>query len=191
LSPPKRPSGRKSGSKSKRPAKSGHAKVTDWRALVVSTDDAGSIIKVSGERVRQLTKAGWIKKSGSNAYRIGDVLDGYLAYRDDLEQKAAADTPQARLAATKRRAIEQRMAREDGQLIETDDVFAVVADILGTFRSELAGIPAAATRDLDARLAIEGALNGAIDRCRDRFQQAERDLRAGREVLVESEETGA
>lgn len=114
-----------------------------------------------------------------------------MAYRDDLEQKAAADTPQARLAATKRRAIEQRMAREDGQLIETDDVFAVVADILGTFRSELAGIPAAATRDLDARLAIEGALNGAIDRCRDRFQQAERDLRAGREVLVESEETGA
>lgn len=162
-----------------------------WRALIVSTDDAGAIIKVTGERVRQLTKAGWIRKSGNNAYRIGDVLDGYLAYRDDIERKAAADTPQSRLAASRRREIEQRMAREDGKLIPIEEVQAGITDILGAYRAELSGVAAASTRDLDTRIAIESNLNGAIERCRARFEAMESDLRAGREVVLDGEEADA
>jgi hypothetical protein len=177
--------------KSKASANAATSPPLDWRDIRLTTDEAGAAVKMSGERVRQLTKAGWIKKSGSNAYRIGDVLDGYLAYRDDLEQKAAADTPQARLAATKRQAIEQRMAREDGRLVPIEEVAAGITDILGTYRSELSGVPAASTRDPEVRSAIESNLNGAIERCRARFQAMEGDLRAGREVKLDGDEADA
>lgn len=181
----------KSKPKAKKPEKSAEKRLSDWRSLEVSTDEAGAIIKVSGERVRQLTKGGWIRQHARNTYRIGDVIDGYLAYRDDLERKALADTAQSRLAKRREAEIKQRMDREEGRLVPIEEVQSGVTQIMGALRFELSGVPAASSRDLDVRASIEGHLNAAIERCRAGFEKMEGDLRAGREVVVDGEEADA
>jgi hypothetical protein len=66
-------------------------------------------------------------------------------------------------------------------------VNAAVADILGTYRSELNGTAAASTRDLALRAEIQRHLDGAIDRCRERFERAERNLARGADPLEDEE----
>lgn len=162
-----------------------------WRDIRLTTDEAGAAVKLGGERIRQLTKANWIKRVGFNEYRLGDVIDGVLAYRDDLARQATADSEQARLARVRRGEIEQRMARERGDLVPIEAVTAAHSEIIGAFCAELSGVPAASTRDLAQRAEIEGHLNAAIERCRARLSGAEGDLRTGRDPLVDAEDTDA
>lgn len=177
--------------KPKKPVAPAISQGVAWRDIRLTTDEAGAAVKMTGERVRQLTKANWIKRTGFNEYRLGDVIDGVMAYRDDLATQATADSEQARLAASRRAEIEQRMAREDGRLVPIEAVDAAIDQIVGTFRSELSGVAAASTRDLHLRQAIDENLNAAIERCRKSLRGAEDDLRAGREVLMEDEEADA
>lgn len=160
----------------------------DWRDIRISTDEAGALVKLGAERIRQLAKASWIKRVGFNEYRIGDVLDGFLAYRDDLAKQSTSDSEQVRLARIRRKEIEQRMARERGELVLIEAVEEAHAEIISILCAELAGVPAASTRDLDLRVAIEGKLNAAIERCRSRLSGAEGDLRACREPFVDAED---
>jgi hypothetical protein len=141
--------------------------------------------------LRQLERQGWFAKVGRNQYDPIEVLKGQVRFLQDDSRRSSKSATASALQEARSREIEQRIAREDGKLIPIEDVHAVVTDILGTFRAELSGVAAAATRDLAVRDTIEGQLNGAIDRCRQRFEQAGADLQAGREVLVDGEETTA
>jgi hypothetical protein len=87
------------------------------------------------------------------------------------------------------RALEIRMRREReaGNLIEMRTVETIFADVWGAFRSELAGVPAAATRDLSLRADIETRLNDALDRARGRFEKSSASLRAGRDLDMAGE----
>lgn len=177
--------------KAKKPVAVVVSAAVGWRDIRMTTDEAGAAVKMTGERIRQLTKANWIKRVGFNEYRLGDVIDGVMAYRDDLASQVTADSEQSRLARVRRAEIEQRMAREDGKMVPIEEVAAGITDILGAYRFELSGVAAASTRDLDVRAAIESNLNGAIERCRGRFEAMEGDLRAGREVKLDGDETDA
>ncbi len=158
--------------------------LSNWRDLTVSTDEAGEIIKKSGERVRQLTKAGFIRKAGRDQYRIGDVLDGYLAYQEDALRRAAADTPATKLAASRRREIELRIARDEGRVVDIEDVQAFVVELFGGVVAEFRGLAAASTRDLAVRKTIEEQLNGTFARCQKRIDQLGADMRAGKGIVL-------
>lgn len=165
--------------KAKKPANPKVSTAPNWRAIVLTTDEAGAAVKIGGERIRQLTKAGWIRKSGQNSYLLGNVIDGFLAYRDDLSAKAAADTEQSRLAKSRRAEIELRIAREKGQLTETAEAVAFVDEALGTLKSEFDGMPARVTRDLEFRNKIEAEIDDAFRRAAERAKQAADVLASG------------
>jgi len=179
------------GKRKKKTVKSARSAVPSWRDVLLTTDEAGAAVKIGGERIRQRTKEGWINKVDHNSYRLGEVIDGELRYREDQLRKAEADTESSRLAASKRRLVDLRIAQEENRLVEAEDVQTLVTEIVGGFVSELRGVPAGATRDHAVREAIEEVLNGAIDRCRARFEKLGADLRSGRGIVLEEQEGDA
>ena len=145
----------------------------------------------TAHRLRQLEREGWFEKAGRDTYDPVVVLQGYIRFLQDDSRRSSKTAEQSRVQSARAREIELRNAREEGRLFDADDVETVFADILGTFRSELSGVPAASTRDLALRANIEKHLNAAVDRCRDRFTKASETLRAGGEVGVDAEDADA
>ncbi len=62
-----------------------------------------------------------------------------------------ADDGMGRIRAAKAQEIENRVAKERGELILVEDVEFCVAGIINAFCGELAGVAAASTRDLPQR----------------------------------------
>jgi hypothetical protein len=175
------------GTASKKPAKSRVVSSSNWRDVLLTTDEAGAAVKMTGERVRQLTKEGWIRKGGPNSYRLGDVIDGILAYREDQAKKIDADSEQSKLAASRRREIDLRIAREQNKLIEITEVIEATDDVFGVFCSELRSLPAATTRDLTVRAEIERVLTATMQRCSEKIESRRTDLHAGRGIVHDDE----
>ena len=115
----------------------------------------------------------------------------YIRYLRDARASNTKTAAATRVQDARAREIELRMAKDAGTLYAAEDVEAAIADILGTYRSELTGVPAASTRDLTVRATIEKHLNDAIERARASFEKLRDDLRSGREVSLEGEVTDA
>jgi phage terminase Nu1 subunit (DNA packaging protein) len=148
---------------------------------LVPASEIGRVLGLTVRRVGQLAAEGIIPKASRGRFPLGRSVQGYVA---SAKAGRSVSAEAKRLAAAKARAAELHAARLENRLIEFDDVLAINAEILGVFRSELGGIPAAATRDLAVRASIEAALNSALDRCAARFDSAQADLRSGRDPLA-------
>lgn len=157
----------------------------------IPTETAAKLLMVTPEWVRRLTHDGWIKKVAKDQYRIVDVVQGYIGFLKDEQRRSSKSAEAARVANARAVEIEMRTARDAGQLYAAEDVEAAFADILGTYRAELSGVPAASTRDLSLRVTIEKHLNGAIERCRAAFEKTAAALRSGGEVSLDGEEADA
>lgn len=164
--------------------KSKTTKSVDWRKIELATDEAGAALKLSGERIRQLTKAGYIRKAARGRYRLGDVIAGYVKFRDDAERRAAPSSERSRLDAARARQVELRVAEAENELVPIEAVDEAHAEIIGAFRAELSGVAAQATRDLVVRQQVEAALESAIVRCRERLE----GFAAGRDPLADAED---
>lgn len=158
---------------------------------IIGTQTAAALLMVTPEWIRRLTVQGWIAKVAKDQYRVQDVVQGYIRFLKDAERRSSKSASHSRVQDARAREIELRVAREESRIVDIEDVNAAVGDIVGAFRSELAGLPASCTRDLEQRRVIEKNLNGAIDRCRDRFEEARRNGWNGGEGAVEVEETNA
>lgn len=159
--------------------------------LLIGLADAATLIGKSETHVLTLVREGLLKRAGRGQYRPAEVAQAALKYRESDDRRSSQTEERKRLDAAKARGEELRAAQQEHRLVEMEDVEAVFTDILGTYRSELSGVPAASTRDLSVRSKIEKHLNGAIDRCRSRFEEASEALRAGREVSLGGEEADA
>jgi hypothetical protein len=151
----------------------------------------GAHLDLSRVRVVQLVEEGALPRNADGSFELDACRLAYIRYLRSEDRRGSKSAVQSRVQEARAREIELRTAREAGRLVPMESVTAAVADILGTYRFELSGVPAAATRDLGARLDIEKQLNDAIDRCRQRFEAVSSDLRAGREVSLEGEEADA
>ncbi len=147
-------------------------------------------IDVSQPRIAQFVRDGTFQRLKNGKLDLDDCRIRYIRWLRDDSRKSTAAQAQSRLRDVRTREVEMRIAREEGRIVEMESVEAVVSDVLGTFRSELASLPAACTRDLALRATIEKQVNGAIDRCRERFEKAELALRTGGEVVLDGEEGG-
>lgn len=159
--------------------------------LRLGLSDAAALIGKSETHVLTLVKEGFLHRVGRGKYKPQDVAQAALKFRESDDRRSSQTEERKRLEAARARGEELRIAREENRLVEMEEVEAVFADILGTFRSELSGLPAASTRDLQVRSEIEKHLNGAVDRCRERFEKASDALRSGREVSLDAEEADA
>lgn len=168
------------------------AKAAPAKTKGASATEVGRRLDLSRQRVGQLEAEGVFKRiEGTTRFDVGACTIAYIRWLRDENRRGSKSSGASVFQQARTREIEQRIAREDGKLVPIEEVQAGVADILGTYRAELSGVPAASTRDLDVRAAIESNLNGAIERCRARFEAMEGDLRAGREVKLDGDEADA
>ena len=140
-------------------------------AGTINTDQAARLLMIGPERVRQLVKDGWIVRLDRDRYRLVDVVQGYLRFRNDAERRATKSGADARVRDARAQEIEIRTAERVGDLVPIDEFDAMVDGIAGLFRSELSGLPARFTRDLQLRRMLERELNGILDRIADRAEQ--------------------
>lgn len=147
-------------------------------AGMMSVAHAAQLLMVSDEWLRQLANKGYIPKAVSGLYPIAPTVQGYIRWLKDEERRTSKTAAASAVQQARAKEIELRIAKESGKLLELEDTEAAFANILGAFRSELAGVPAASTRDLALREVIDGHLNDAIARARDRFRQFIEAIRA-------------
>src|SRR5262252_2093633 len=89
---------------------------------ILTPEMAGELLMIGAERVRQLIRAGWIKRT-SLGLRLLDVVQGYIQFRNDAERRASKSAAASRVTDMRAREIEIRVARREGELIEIEDVF--------------------------------------------------------------------
>lgn len=154
-------------------------------ADLVPASEIARVLGLTGRRIGQLAADGTIPKASRGRFSLGRVVQAYVA---SVKASRNASVEARRLTAAKARAAELHAAKLENALIEMDTVASVVSEVCGIFRAELAGLAAASTRDLAIRQQIEANLDGALDRCRKRFEAACEDMRAGRDPLAEGDE---
>ena len=148
----------------------------------------GEICRITGyspRRIQQFASEGAVPRAANGKYPLAASIQGILKA---LKSSRTVTSEARRILEAKARALELRNAETEHRLIEMETVTEAVAEISGIFRSELAGLAAASTRDLAVRADIEVNLNGALDRCRARFDAACDDMRAGRDPLADSDD---
>lgn len=173
----------------KKPKKKAAAKKP--RVVRVSGAAVGRHLDLTPQRVGQLADEGVLARGADGKFDLDEARLAYIRWVRDETRKSSASQTSSALAVARTREVELRIAREEGAVIDLEDVQFAVAEIVGAFVSELAGLSAACTRDLELRRSIEKHVNGAIDRCRERFEKAERNNFDSSESAVEEDDAAA
>jgi hypothetical protein len=164
------------------------------RGPLLTTDQAARLIMKGPERILQLAKAGWITQEGSynrKQYRLLDVVQGYIRFRDDEDRRANKSAAHSRITDARSREVELRNAQREGRLIDLDEVLAFVEALVGMFRLLLSGLPARITRDLQFRRTIETAVNDILERIADLAIERAKALGARRAASAPIASNGA
>ncbi|WP_375791190.1 hypothetical protein ACE102_07515 [Bradyrhizobium sp. vgs-9] len=187
MAPPQRPVGASHGGSDPGGASGapgGHAAPTGadsgGRGQLLTSSLAGRLLMISAERVRQLSKEGWIEKQTKDQFYLVDVVQGYIRFRNDADRRAQKSAADSRVRDARAREIELRNAVREGRLIEIDEAIGTVEQMIGLFRAETAGLPARVTRDLQFRKTIETAVNDILERVADIAAERGRAVAAAR-----------
>ncbi|KAB2752350.1 hypothetical protein [Brucella anthropi] len=158
---------------------------------LISASGAAALLGVTTQWLRQLAANGFGPEATRGKYPLVAVVQGYVRSLKDEERRSTKSAADNGLKAARQREVELRIAKEEGRLVEMDDVEAVSSSILATLRAELAGLPASVTRDVKLRDEIEKGLNGAFARSQNKFREASEALRSGRDPLGTDREDDA
>jgi phage terminase Nu1 subunit (DNA packaging protein) len=153
----------------------------------VSAVALGRHLDVSAQWIGKLVKAGVLTKLPDGAFDLDKSRVRYIRHLRDEVRRGGQTDATARAQEARARQLELKLAKEEGELLELTAVEEVMGDIIATFNSELIGVPAACSRDLEARDRIEEAVNGAIARCQKRFDQAVAALSHGQDPLADND----
>ena len=157
--------------------------MADINDMTLTATQIAALLSLSIERVRQLVNSGYVPRVGKAKYPVVGAVQGYIRFLKDEDKRTSKSAADDSLKAVRQREVELRIAKEEGRLVDMDDVEAVISNILATLRAELAGLPASVTRDVKLREEIEKGLNGAFARSQSKFQEASLALRAGHDPL--------
>lgn len=148
----------------------------------MTNTQAGALLMKTPQWIRTLHKDGWIagtKVDGEYRYRLLDVVQGYVRFKEDADRRASRVAASSRISDARAREVELRNRVREGQLIETDGAVELIEGLVGRLRSHLAGVAARATRDLQLRRVIEAAINDGLDAASSDFEKWASDLEAG------------
>jgi len=137
----------------------------------ITTEQAGRLLMISAERVRQLTKEGWIPKAGRDSYIGADVVQGYIRFRDSEDRRANKTSVETRVRDARAEEISLRVGLRAGQLISHIEHIAIVDELCSLVRTEVQSLPARLTRDLQERRRIEQAVYELLTRLAARAEK--------------------
>lgn len=130
-------------------------KVDDISQITVSAKVLGKIIGVSDRRIRQLANEGILTKASSGRYILQDSLHSYILnlrvandntrMQTDLEDELDLKTEQAMHERIKRHMSELKYALMKGTTHRSEDVEAVMTNMLTNFKTKLINLPSKLT----------------------------------------------
>jgi hypothetical protein len=148
-------------------------------------------LDLSRQWVGKLSKAGVLPKLPDGTFDLDKSRIRYIRHLRDESRRSNKTDAAARALEARARQLELRLAKEEAELIEIGAVEEMIGDIVGTFNSEMVGVPAACSRDLELRNKIEDQLNGVITMCQRRFDKAIAALSRGEDAIANDAETDA
>jgi len=135
---------------------------TPDKAGLIELEMAARLLMVSGERVRQLVKAGYIAKPAARGrYNLVAVVQGYIRFLKDEERRTSKSAADSRVRDARAREIEMRNDERMRKLIPAEDATAALDYLAGQVGEALGSIPARVTRDIELRRTIEAEVNAA------------------------------
>lgn len=137
------------------------------------------LLMIGPERVRQLSKDGWIPKVGRGRYPLAGSVQGYISFLKDEQRRASKVAADSEIKLERARGLKLRNDRDEGRLIEVEEALGTLDEIVGELRTGIAAVPARVTRDLDFRDQIEKEIDACfariskrLERTADRFETA-------------------
>lgn len=129
-------------------------KMTDLIAL----DAAGRLLMISVERIRQLSKSGYIDIPKRGHTTIMSAVQGYIRFLKDEERKDSKHAIASRATDARAREIELRIAEKTRSLIPIEDANLALDLVVGEVNRQFTGLAARVTRDVPTRRKIEAAV---------------------------------
>ena len=154
----------------------------DISAVTVNASMLGDIIGVSDRRIRGLAKEGVLVRAAKGRYKLIESLKNYIltlkiANGGDVQASDAEnldlDTEKAKHEVIKIQMSELKLRLMEGSVHKSEDVRAVMSDMLVTFRSRLMNHPAK-TAPILANMYDTGQIQAYLER---EMQEALRELR--------------
>ena len=148
---------------------------------LIPIGQAARLLMISDERIRQLTKQGYIPRAEKRGVvQLVGAVQGYLRYLKDDERRSSKSAADSRVRDARALEIELRISERSRDLIPLEDALADMAEFAAAVRSELAGLPARLTRIMDERQKIESEVDGVLTRLSERAAQKAAALEPGR-----------
>ena len=144
----------------------------------------GKILGLTPRWIRQLTAENVIKKNGRGKYPVAASVQAYVAWVKAAQQRAAPSDAKERLLQARAKSIELQNAEREHRLVDTEEAIGALDEIVGIFRSEMDGLPARLTRDLDERKIVEQAVDAIGHRAADKLEQRAAELRQNGTIAV-------
>lgn len=150
---------------------------------LITLDVAGRLLMIGPERIRQLSKSGYISIPKRGYTTIISAVQGYIRFLKDEDRKATATGAAERARDARAREIEQKIAERDRRLIPIEDAEVAMDLLVGAVNRELDGQAARITRDLALRRSIEADVHGAKIRIAKALEESRGLARTGGDAV--------
>lgn len=161
------------------------------QAGTITTSQAARLLMISDERVRQLTKSGFVPKAARGRYNLVALVQGYIRFLKDDERRTSKSAAESRVKDARAAEIERRMAREDRKIIALEEAMAAFDQATGLYLQSLSGLPARMTRNASERRRLEAICDTERERLSHRFAEDASALRTGIEAAGAEDEDDA
>lgn len=157
--------------------------------VTVTATVLASWINRSRQRVNQLESEGVFRRAPDGKFPLKASVRAFADFQPQEARKATKAAENARINDAKARALEQRNARLDRELIDIDEHDAVLDEVVGIINAGLVGLPARVTRDRQMRKKIEAEIDRTMNAASARLRQRGEELRAtGKASTTEADE---
>lgn len=134
-------------------------KVNDIDSVTVTAGVLGGILGVSERRVRGLAQEGIFVKASQGRYKLKESMHNYVlnlrvandagkTIQSDLEDELDLNTEKAKHERIKRHMSELKLALMKGEVHKSNDVEAVMMDMLVRFKTKIVSLPSKLTPQL-------------------------------------------
>ena len=139
---------------------------------MVTLDQAGKILNISSQWMRELQKRGFIPASFDGKVVMDATIQGYLKWLKASNSQAGKNDATSKLQNLRAQEIELRISQRLNELISTEDFSKSVEIIYSIIHAEMVKLPSLATNDLVKKQKIKAELDEIFKRTRERIKEA-------------------
>lgn len=127
----------------------------------ITIEQAGRLLELSAERIRQLIKSGYIEKTRHGHTTLVSAVRGYVRFLKEAASDRTQNAAENRVREARAKEIEMRLARDARDLVAQDEALLAMTMLATFVAQQFQGLPARITRDMALRKVIEAELHGA------------------------------